>query len=903
MRQSTPWIFFACLGVVVKNIVFADILPENYYERLGVEKDAEERDIRSAFKKKALLFHPDKNPNDEDANTKMVELNLALNVLTNPDLRKGYDADGKEGVEKAKKDHGAQEEHHNMQDVKFFENFALYDDDKQIEVMNYIQWEASHTSTATWFVNFYSSSCTHCVDMADNWRRVGDRFHGMMHVAAVNCDQHFQVCRAAGVSSLPSIFMWVKGGPRSDKDKVEFTPQEQGIEGYSYDALEAFAVKFLPNEVRTLLPQDYPGRSQLPFNGDKGKDWVVGFCAANESDNCDELTLRLKEIASIVDGLAGVGMINCKGFGDLCKKLGYEVQESKVVVFSDTQKNDNHISVSAKSIAFAVMQNLQALPVLSLKTFEEVAENAIDHQHVSKIKKPEENAREYLILFTNPATCQHQTELGEGTSVCWTAGTALRKVMNALQNDWEYKELEVTTFNCDQAAQDQDPRVKRLCEEMHIPQQGDEEPSLVLLKDGALNALTFVNDIKHPNEVMAFVQENFGSVVHELNQEDIDVHITEEKQTWFVDFNAPWCHHCRDVWPEWNLASKHYDLPQDIKIHFGKVNCEQNHERCEAMHVRSYPTFLLFHEGVRHQFDFASRTAEEFVRFIKETLEPVEHEFTPDDYRTMIFDPVKGEPTEPDRERWMLDFFAPWCSHCTVMSPKYREAASVLRGVMKFGKLNCELEPGFCMQLGIRAYPTIWRFDVGQKRNQPTARYPGLPDPKMILNFAMDGVPDFVQELTIDNFDEEVKQEVDSMSWVVVFYNSKKMTEADERLLMKTRALASRYQEKQKRSKEAKPDPAFLKDATTPVDEPHQVLFGKFDCKASGTAFTFCMKEKIKRTPMLVFYSGARNQQSILEKDDMLKVISDIDKHIHDDRREIHHPYREKHRFSYHTEL
>lgn len=44
---------------------------------------------------------------------------------------------------------------------------------------------------------------------------------------------------------------------------------------------------------------------------------------------------------------------------------------------------------------------------------------------------------------------------------------------------------------------------------------------------------------------------------------------------------------------------------------------------------RGYPTFLLFHEGVRHQFDFDHRTAEEFVRFVKETLEPVEYEFTP----------------------------------------------------------------------------------------------------------------------------------------------------------------------------------------------------------------------------------------------------------------------------------
>jgi len=234
------------------------------------------------------------------------------------------------------------------------------------------------------------------------------------------------------------------------------------------------------------------------------------------------------------------------------------------------------------------------------------------------------------------------------------------------------------------------------------------------------------------------------------------------------------------------------------------------------------------------------------------------------------------------------------------MSPKYREAAAVLRGVMKFGKLNCELDANFCMVLGIRAYPTIWRFDAGRKRQYPTAKYPGLPDPKLILNFAMEEIPDFVEQLDRKSFDSTVKQEVDTMSWVVAFYTSKPKgddeAEENERLLMKIKALASRYKEKQKRNAQAKKqDPAATK--------PHEVFFGKLDCRADGAAYTFCVKERIKKQPLLVFYSGARNHQSVLEKEDMLKVISDIDKHIHDDRRELNHPFREKHTFTFHDEL
>lgn len=111
-------------------------------------------------------------------------------------------------------------------------------------------------------------------------------------------------------------------------------------------------------------------------------------------------------------------------------------------------------------------------------------------------------------------------------------------------------------------------------------------------------------------------------------------------------------------------------------------------------------------------------------------------------------------PVDEDalEDRWVVDFFAPWCSHCHVMSPKFREAAKALRGVVKFGKLNCELDSSYCLALGIRAYPTIWRFEPNQPRDRPTAEYPGLPDPKMILDFAMAEVPDDIVELSYKDF-------------------------------------------------------------------------------------------------------------------------------------------------------
>jgi len=349
------------------------------------------------------------------------------------------------------------------------------------------------------------------------------------------------------------------------------------------------------------------------------------------------------------------------------------------------------------------------------------------------------------------------------------------------------------------------------------------------------------------------------------------------------------------------LAAKHYDLPKGI--HFGKINCELNHDLCTEHHIRGYPTFLLFHEGVRHQFDFDHRTAEEFVRFVKQTLEPVEYEFTTETYKQILGDPDSSQwdPTVVDEEqRWVVDFFAPWCSHCHVMSPKFREAASVLRGVVKFGKMNCELDAMFCSVLGIRGYPTIWRWDEGQVKNKPSAEYPGQPDPKLILEFALAEVPDYVNPVQISTFNKQVHESPDTVSWLVLFYSSKNCVDCDQ-MKLRVKALAARYhkkEEKQESRSSGAVDPAQSKGV-----KPVRLRFGSINCRESGQHYTFCLKERVKKYPSLVYYSGSNREQSIVNSEDTLKSISEIDQKLAHDRATLAYPFRHKMTFQYHGEL
>ena len=70
----------------------------DYYEVLGVPKDASADQIKSAYRKLAMKWHPDRNPDNPEAKAKFQEASEAYEVLSNPEKRQRYDQFGHQGV-------------------------------------------------------------------------------------------------------------------------------------------------------------------------------------------------------------------------------------------------------------------------------------------------------------------------------------------------------------------------------------------------------------------------------------------------------------------------------------------------------------------------------------------------------------------------------------------------------------------------------------------------------------------------------------------------------------------------------------------------------------------------------------------------------------------------------------
>ena len=76
-------------------------MKRDFYEVLGVDRNADDKKIKTAYRKLAKKYHPDMNPNDENAKKKFEEVGEAYAVLSDPEKRKMYDQFGMAAFDQA----------------------------------------------------------------------------------------------------------------------------------------------------------------------------------------------------------------------------------------------------------------------------------------------------------------------------------------------------------------------------------------------------------------------------------------------------------------------------------------------------------------------------------------------------------------------------------------------------------------------------------------------------------------------------------------------------------------------------------------------------------------------------------------------------------------------------------
>ncbi|KRY34581.1 DnaJ -like protein subfamily C member 10, partial [Trichinella spiralis] len=194
------------------------------------------------------------------------------------------------------------------------------------------------------------------------------------------------------------------------------------------------------------------------------------------------------------------------------------------------------------------------------------------------------------------------------------------------------------------------------------------------------------------------------------------------------------------------------------EIVFRQFNCTIAPHICrEKLFIQKYPTFIIFSKNSGREIYYGPIDLHSIVHFAVESKSFNVFSFGPDQF-----------PMEIDlyKEKWIVDFFSPFCSPCMLFIPQFKLAAKKLKGKVNFATINCAAHSALCQQYNINRYPTT----VFYNKSIPFP-YFSYHTENDIVQFIENILSPSVVYLTSEReFTEKVLNRPEEETWLVEFY-------------------------------------------------------------------------------------------------------------------------------------
>lgn len=265
--------------LVVFTLIQFVLNAEDYYKLLGVPRNADEAQIKKAFKKLSIKYHPDKNKDKKEwAKQQFVKIANAYETLSDPEKRRAYDLGGEEGVQ--------QQEQRNAQgggggfnmDGDFSEMFSQFfgggggggshfrfnrrggsrrmqEEEREINFFENTDVLELTINSLTkilnrkenWFILFYKSKDAGIKELTEMWKTLAEKTYGIFKIASCNCKEEEELCEEFSIYSTSEIVFFPETG--DDEEKYKGLKQWEKIFQFGSTRMQSF--------VRTINNENY----------------------------------------------------------------------------------------------------------------------------------------------------------------------------------------------------------------------------------------------------------------------------------------------------------------------------------------------------------------------------------------------------------------------------------------------------------------------------------------------------------------------------------------------------------------------------------------------------------------------------------------------------------------------